>query len=247
MNFKNYLIVFCIAFSTDLAAQIVTDRPDQTESSSTIPKGALQVESGFLIGYEGDEAFSRKSIISPNNLFRYGLTKGFELRLVNQYESSSIGPASFSGISDLQLGFKAQLFKRDDSSTEVAFLSHLILPTGSAEFTIDEYGTINKLSISHQFSETLSLGYNLGYDYYGTGSGNLTYTFAFGVGINEKWAMYVEPYGELNNMEEFVLNYDAGITYLLNPNFQFDFSFGNGITDRMNYIAIGCSWLVERN
>ena len=34
--------------STSLVAQIETDRPDFTESPNVVPKGALQIETGFI-------------------------------------------------------------------------------------------------------------------------------------------------------------------------------------------------------
>lgn len=245
MKHNTIIIVVLFLTSCSLTAQINTDRPDQTESSSTVPKGALQVETGFQLNYTAVDEVSIKTTATPNNLFRYGITKGFELRMVSQYESFSVFDFTESGISDLEIGFKAQLFKKENSNTEVAFLSHLIVPSGSTQFTLDNYGTINRFLISHQLSEDINLGYNIGYDYLGTGNGNLTYTLALGKAINDKWGMYAEPYGELFDMEEFILNFDAGITYLLNNNIQFDFSFGTGITDRMNYVALGVSWLME--
>jgi hypothetical protein len=30
--------------------ELITDRPDQTESSSTVPRNTLQIETGFIFG-----------------------------------------------------------------------------------------------------------------------------------------------------------------------------------------------------
>ena len=68
-----------------------------------------------------------------------------------------------------------------------------------------------------------------------------------GVGVNEKVAIYIEPYGELINMEEFLLNFDTGLTYLVKDNVQLDFSFGTGLMHKMNYISIGCCWKIAKN
>ena len=40
------------------AQTIITDRPDQTESSSTVEQGSLQIESGILLGSTEDVFFS---------------------------------------------------------------------------------------------------------------------------------------------------------------------------------------------
>ena len=51
----------------------------------------------------------------------------------------------------------------------MAFLSHIIVPTGSAVITYDKIGTINKLCISHPTDNKIGVGYNIGYNYFGEG------------------------------------------------------------------------------
>jgi hypothetical protein len=225
-------------------AQIITDRPDQTESSSTVGEGNLQIEAGYLIGFEGDDQFSTRQILAPTTLFRYGITEGIEIRLLSQFESVKIEDQLVRGISDLEVGAKIELFNREDSKFEMAFLSHLLLPTGTSEISGGHFGTINKLAVSQEINETLGLGYNLGYNYLGTGRGDLSYSVVLGVGVNEKVGIYLEPYGEVTNFKDFMLNFDAGLTYLAKPNLQFDFSFGTGLTHKMNYISLGCCWKI---
>jgi len=229
-----------------LKAQIVTDRPDQTESSSTVGKGNLQIEAGLLIGSEGDEPLSTRQILAPTTLFRYGITKGIELRFMGQLESLKLQDQVFWGISDIEFGAKFQVFQKEGSRSEVAFLTHLVLPTGPAELTNDAFGTINKLAISHEINEYMGLGYNLGFNYLGSGKGDLTYSLVLGVGLGEKMSIYAEPYGEYVNLDNFLHNFDAGLTYLVEENLQLDVSFGLGLNHRMNYVSVGCCWKIVR-
>jgi len=231
----------------EINGQIVTDRPDQTESSSTVGNGNLQVESGILVMFDGEAALSNRQILAPTNLFRYGITKNFEIRLLSQYETQKNSIENVQGISDFEIGTKIQILKDENKNTEIAFLSHLILPSGTLELSNDKFGTINKLSISHEINDKMGIGYNVGYNNFGIGNGDLTYSIALGIGLNDKVGIYVEPYGELLNLEDYISNFDAGVTYLLNENLQFDFSFGTGINQRMNYISVGFSWLTERD
>jgi hypothetical protein len=237
------IIIVFIANKESTIAQIMTDRPDQTESSSTVPKGALQLESGILVGYEGDNLYTNRQLLLPTNLFRYGITKGVELRVLNQVESIKYGDQNIQGISDLEIGTKIQLLKNEAKNTEIAFLSHLVLPTGTKGLSRDIYGTINKLCISHSINENIGLGYNIGYNYFDEGNGDITYSISLGIGLTDKVAVYIEPYGEIANIEKHISNFDAGFTYLLNKNTQLDFSFGTSINQEMNYASIGCSWL----
>ena len=224
-------------------AQIVTDRPDQTEASSTVGLGNLQIESGILIQFEDAGRFRR--ILAPTNLFRYGLTEGIELRLLSEYAIDKFGDFNIDGITDLQIGTKIQILKKENVNTEIAFLSHLIVPSGTNGISTADYGTINKLSISHDLGERVSLGYNVGYDHISSVNA-ITYSIAFGFTVNDKFGMYAEPFGSWDDVDDFNHNFDAGITYLVNDNCQLDFSFGTGITTNMNYISVGGSWLIER-
>ncbi|MDX2431222.1 MAG: transporter [Bacteroides sp.] len=242
MTKKYLLLLILIGFGLESSAQIITDRPDQTESSSTVPKKSFQLEAGVLFGDLNNDA--QRLYLLPTTLFRYGLTRGIELRLgenLVNYKSESTSEARF-GLSDLELGAKFQILKREDINTEIAFLSHVILPTGSEGLSIDGYGTINKLSLSHELNSFLGLGYNVGYDYFGNSWGAFTYSIALGAGFNEKLGAYLEFYGRSSDLTGFLVNFDSGITYLLQENLQLDFSFALGLNHRMNYFAVGVSW-----
>jgi hypothetical protein len=241
--------IAAIAFVLTLGhinAQIVTDRPDQTESSSTVGGGSFQIEAGLEVGFEGEDGISTRYILAPTTLFRYGITEGIELRLLSQLESMKMGDQHILGIPDMEIGTKIQVLRREDVNTEIAFLTHLLVPSGSGDLTNGHYGTINKIAVSHQLSEKMSLGYNVGYNYLGTGNGDISYSTALGVEINNKAGLYLEPFGEITDLEDLILNFDAGITYLARENLQFDFSFGTGINHKMNYISVGCCWKMER-
>jgi hypothetical protein len=237
------LIVVVIGFGVELFAQtIVTDRPDQTESSLTVPHKSFQIEAGVLFGDLNNE--SQRLYLIPTTLFRYGLTKGIELRLgenLVNYISESSYDSKF-GFSDLELGAKFQILNREDVNTKIAFLSHVVLPTGSEGLSTEKYGTINKLAISHELNSFASFGYNVGYDYFGYSKGILTYSLALGAAFNDKLGAYLEFYGQWRDFDNFIINFDAGITYLLQENLQLDFSFALGLNQRMNYFAAGISW-----
>jgi len=246
-NRMKYLVILFGLISCNLSAQIITDRPDQTESSSTIPMGALQVEAG--VGVTNLELTNFRQIVAPTVLLRYGITKGFELRLFNQVElvSSDFLEEDIFGLGDLEFGFKGQLLRKEDVNTEIAVMSHLIVPSGSEGLSIESVGVINKISISHTLNETLSLGYNLGYDKIGEAPGAGTYSVALGIGLSEKWGAYAEPYGSISSNDLQEHNFDAGVTYLVNDNLQLDLSSGMSYNYEMNYVALGFSWVTKGN
>ena len=62
MKLKRGIIIFAflIINNSVFSQTIITDRPDQTESSSTLFKGSFQIESGILFGSIKGDFFPKK-------------------------------------------------------------------------------------------------------------------------------------------------------------------------------------------
>ncbi len=236
------LLNICIACFTSNSQTIVTDRPDQTESSACVEKGKLQIESGVSLEYTEEKGVEHQNILIPTTLFRVGLSPFFELRLLSQFEGNSNNGFYAQGISDLEIGTKIQLYQRQNARFEMAFLSHLRVPSGSKAFRNPKMASLNKLCLSNQMTENITLGYNLGYNYEGENKGDGTYSLSLSYSVSDKVGVYAEPYGTFYNFEVLEANFDAGFTYLIKDNLQFDFSFGTGLNQRMNYLSLGLSW-----
>jgi hypothetical protein len=241
------ILILILSGSVGQAQQIITDRPDQTESSATIPKGSFQIEAGVLLGFVELESQKEREITLPTVLLRYGLTKALELRLVNNFLSvkNKTLNEEVHGFSNLEIGAKVQILKKEGVNTEIAFLSHLVIPTSSERLINSNYGMVNKLSVAHELSENIGLGYNVGYNYFGVGRGIITYSLALGISLSDKVGLYFEPYGDLVELENHLASFDTGLTYLIDDNFQLDISFGAGINHTMNYMALGFSWNIS--
>lgn len=246
MKYLATLLFICTTM-TVCSQDIITDRPDQTESSSTIPKNSFQIEMGMLSQISNDNAV--KNFYGPSTLIRYGISRTIELRLFNQFESTKIelegGNNKISGLSDIEIGTKIQLYKKEGVNTEIAFLSHAIISTAKEELSNNSLGTINKLSISHNISDKIGIGYNVGYDYVNKESA-LTYSVAIGFALADKFGLYIEPYGALSEGNNFESNFDTGITYLAKNNLQFDVSYGTGLNNDMQYVSAGFSWNIPQ-
>ena len=238
---KLLLLAFTTLLSLETFSQIITDRPDQTESSSTIPVNSLQLETGFV--WENIEQGKEKVFAGPSVLLRYSINRTVELRAFNQYENHFIntGNHKIHGLSDLELGLKLQLVKKDSCQTEVALLSHAVIPTALAQLSNQNLGNITKLCVSHSITSWFGLGYNFGYTYLDKTHG-FNYSLAFGFSVSEKIGAYVEPYGSYLEGGTYESNFDGGVTYLLKKNIQLDVSYGFGINQNMNYFSLGLSW-----
>lgn len=218
---------------------MVTDRPDQTESSVTVPKGWLQIETGALM--EGDSPY--KGLVFTNTIYnttllRYGLFDKTELRFgweyLNDYVLSGDVESDVSGLAPFVIGFKTQISEEDGWIPELAFLGHLTIPNiGKEEFRADFLTPDFRIAGTKSINDKFSTAFNLGGEWDGvTPNTNIFYSFVIGMGVNEKIGAFAEVYGyvieEMNPDHRF----DAGVTYLVSNNFQLDLSGGFGINDQ---------------
>ncbi|MEC9065646.1 MAG: hypothetical protein VX810_03565, partial [Bacteroidota bacterium] len=114
MNRSFFLLFLLIALPNLLFSQITTDRPDQTESPTTITLGNIQIESGIAI---------EKEQSNINTLFRFGMFNGVELRLNSNYlindQISNLNKSSFT---DFEVGAKFRIQDDEDKKTKIGFL-----------------------------------------------------------------------------------------------------------------------------
>ncbi len=149
------ILILTLFISNYAFAQISTDRPDQTESSLVLPKGTIQIESGFV---------SRKNeLIFPNTLFRIGVSKKFEFRINTNYIFKT-NENKISNFSDLEIGTKIQIYSSETSKTSIAFLTHLSIPSANEYYSNNTTGLLSRILISHELNNNFGIGYNIGYD-----------------------------------------------------------------------------------
>lgn len=242
--FTTLLLVFIVIQSQ--AQEIITDRPDQTESSATVGKGNLQIETGLEISYHGIRNQSTRNLSLPTSLFRLGLLNKLELRVGTElWTAKYFEGGGAQGIGNLEIGFKYEVFTNENEGTQLAFMSHAILPTGTPYRPSFNIVSSNRIAFSQELNERLAMGLNLGYDFETLETGDITYSMVLVYRVNDKVGVYVEGYGQRNYWMGMELNTDAGFTYLVKENLQLDFSFGIG--EFTNYFATGVSWRIDRN
>jgi hypothetical protein len=138
--------------------ELVTDRPDQTESTSIIQPGYYQIETGVTRTEETSDEFV---IEGPGTLIRIGMLERLELRLGWNGWIHDTG-LSESGVQDAEIGAKLYLWDESGFRPDAALLAHLSIPVGDTEWTTDRVDPSFRFSFSHTLSDRLSLGYNAG-------------------------------------------------------------------------------------
>ena len=247
--FTLLLVVTASVDAQDVVPELITDRPDQTESSVVVPRKHLQIETGFVMENSSGNLFSARSFAYNSTLLRYGLFDNFELRLGLEYlgekfyMENSVN-TNTSGLSPLYTGFKVQIVEEDGWRPAFAFLGGLVLPfTANKNFKPSYTAADMRFAFSHTLSDRFSLGYNLGAEWNGeTAIPSYFYSLALGFSITGNFGIFAESYGWLHEAgAEHLL--DAGLTYLLLPNFQLDVSGGVGIQNSIdNFLSLGMTF-----
>ena len=250
------ILLSLTAATQDSVPELITDRPDQTESSSLVPNKMIQIETGFV--FENNETSNNKlrSYAYNTSLLRYGLMKNLELRMGLEYlgdiaeSKSSNEKNSTSGFSPLYVGFKTKIIEEKDCMPEIAFLGAMTLPFSANENYKPSNPAANmRFAFSHTLSDQFSLGYNLGAEWDGDSTiPGYFYSLALGIGLSQNLGMFIESYGlmmEDNNGEHLL---DTGFTYLIMPNIQIDISGGLGLNSNAidHFISAGISIRLPR-
>ena len=241
-----FLLVGSSAVLLGAEPELITDRPDATESAHTVPRGLLQLEAGIRAG-DLDRSKGLRFLSAPESLLRIGLNDAFELRLgfdgylVEQTSSSGGGEETERGIGAPSLGFKVAISEEQGALPQVAFLGTLRLPTGDEQFRPSRADPAFRFALSNTLSERLSLGYNLGLawitlaDEFGVEDTEslFDWTVALGISAAERLGFFVEFYGLVGaSASTKPLNvFQGGATYLLTPRLQIDATASVGLSE----------------
>jgi hypothetical protein len=244
MKVKILFVAFISTYSFSQEIEdIQTDRPDQTETPSIVPKGMFQVETGFT--FQRNDAFSITNML-PSTLWKYGVNENFELRLITEFISERINNETNSGFNPILLGCKIKIAEEKGFFPKTSFIAHIGLPNvASKEFKSDFFAPEFRFVMQHSLSKKISLSYNLGAEWDGfSAEPTFIYTIASGYSITDKLGSYIELFGFASQNQTTNHNFDCGITYLISSNFMVDLSAGFGITKNApdNYKAIGFSF-----
>lgn len=229
---KRLIFFLFIAFnSSNVFSQISTDRPDQTGSAVVLSKGQIQIESGILF---------EESQSNINTLFRFGLAEGVEIRLNSNYLiNDQISFMKKSSFNDFEVGAKFKILNKSSNKTKLALLTHVSIPTARESFSNNAYGILTRFNISHDLMDESQIGYNIGYNKFEDAKGQFIYTINYVRSLNS-FGVFFEVFGE-NSKNDSNINFDSGITYLLNDNQQIDLSVGKGLNNKMFFISTGLS------
>ncbi len=259
------LLIFC-AVSAEAQREISTDRPDRTEAAANLDDETLQIEGGLGLTTYGhsDAEFKQFNVVVPEVLVRLGTTDELELRLSGNMtrrdlESQpdcltdscpSITVTDY--IPTVGFGMKAPVY--DDRDFKMGSMLTL-----SAEFGPDEtsFAIEGRSTFWGEISDVFDLGVNLGVvipvslekSLLRQDEPTAIYSAVLGFGLSDEIGLYVEVFGEgvSFSFDLIPVTANTGVTYLVNNDFQLDFSVVAGITEigPDAGAGIGASWRFE--
>lgn len=257
------IISICI-FTFCSIAQIETDRPDFTESPNVVPKGALQIETGFVLENDvSDIGVETTNTTINTSLFRYGIADKTELRLNWAFNANKTVQdagnclscdslsSSETGFSPFFIGIKQNLHRGD--RVAIGFLAHLYLPfTNTINDDELNFAPEFLLPISIDITDRFGIAVQFGMTWDGSEpSPTGLYTLALGYAITDQLSFYVEPYGYKGTYipsGSYDRRLNGGFTYVIKDKLQLDLTGGFGYSDFApdNFIGCGFSYLFQK-
>lgn len=218
-----FLSSFLFLTLTAQAQDLITDRPDFTESAIAVPQQSWQVEGGFTWSRAG--IFD--TVRGPELLLRWGLLPMLELRLgAPDYVNTEIA----EGFGDASIGAKLQF--GPIGRWDAAAIAKLSLPTGEAGLSSGKVEPELILIAGTSLTERISLGTQV-MTGYATSAEEVTLggTLVLGVSLQERAGLFTElaVFNAQNNTPALYLHH--GYTFRLLPLLQFDVHGGVGLTD----------------
>lgn len=219
------------------------DRPDFTESPSTVDAGAVQIEMSFIdYSQNGDEdAWA----YAPTNL-KIGLLNNMDLQIVfTPYATADDGTQTTGGLGDTQLRLKVNLWGNDGGKTALGIMPFIKVPTAGDDLGNDrvEGGVI--FPFAAELSEGVGLGlmfetdfvYDADDDDY---DAEFITTSVLGLDVAEKTGVYIEGIGISSTDSDVDFRGILGIggTYELTKNMILDAGINIGLTGEADEINL---------
>ncbi|MBI5762569.1 MAG: transporter [Planctomycetes bacterium] len=243
---------------------LITDRPDFTESTSLVPVGRMQLEGGYTYTYNDDDGVRAIDQTFPEYLLRIGLHKLLELRvgwagmsLTEEIymEANDVGrwvrrDEHVDGAGDTNLGVKVPFFGGDGLRPELGMIAQVSIPSGTDSKTSDDVDPEVKFLWAYGLTERLALSGNVnlavptsdGRRFFQTAA-----SVSLGVSITDRWGVYTEYFGFYpNDRGQDCAHYvNGGTTFLITNNLQLDLRVGAGLNDEADDLFLGTGFAVR--
>jgi hypothetical protein len=221
--------------------EMETDRPDVTESAYSVAPGHFQVESD-LFRHTRNKKDGVQSIENSYNLANYklGLTERSDIQLLipayvtNTERDLSTGKITdkTSGIDDISVRFKYNLWGQNGGNSALAVLPYVTLPTSSFADNGMEYGLVVPfaLKLNKDWTFGSQAAVNVAKEDDNRFHPEYSYSFTFGRELSKKLSAFMEgvaTYNAFDNITDTFAN--GGVVFSVTDNFNVDAGLNYGI------------------
>ena len=230
--------------------ELVTDRPDFTESSEVVGHRVVQIESGLTLEQTDRQT---RQVTAPQVLVRVGLGPRFEFRFagdgfVSQSLQTPAGRVRTSGRSDLEIGGKFKFIDADRAGLDVAVIPFLSLPTATDGFSSNGYDPGLKLTVARDLPRGFGVSGNLNVAGVRSELGRAWQreaSVSLGHALGDRFGAYGETFGTLAGSGcDCTVN--TGVTMALGGNGQLDVEVGRGVSGQAQDWFVGVGFAVRR-
>ena len=242
---------------------LITDRPDFTESTETIPAKHFQLEAGYTFTYDREGKRRVRDHAAPEFLLRIGLVDNLELRIgwdgyfwtQSRFEAETRSGRRIAredwnqGANDLSLGFKYKFVEQDGWMPHLGVIGAITVPSGSAGVSSGDVDPEIVLLWAFDVTDSFAVAGNVGLAA-PTDDGDRFFqtsaSLSAAVALSQKVGTYVEYFGFYPNTEhsDAAHSVNVGLTYLINNNFQIDWRIGAGLNEEADdfFTGVGFAW-----
>ena len=240
------------AFAQD-PRELVTDRPDFTESSEVVGRGAIQIETGFTLESDRAGAVRSRAITTPAILARFGVGSRVEVRVggdgyLRGWTTSPASPA-VSGYSDVEVGAKVKWLDAD--GFDMSVIPALSVPTNDDHYSSGTFDTTVKVTWAADLPRAFGLSGNLNVARRGDQVGRFSqgaFSASLAHALAGPWGGYVEGYVFTPPPREVgaAWTVNGGVTRAIGADMQLDLEIGRGVNRAATDWFVGVGFVVRR-
>lgn len=221
--------------SGDKMNELTVDRPGIAEAPYTVAPGMYQLETGF----DYYKRTNGKIYFLPVTLFRTGISKSAEVRVSVRNIHDKTNALSAKGISPLTVGIKTHIIEQRGWIPETDILADFLFPLGNSSFQPSQVGHDVFLLFENDITSKFAINYNVGLIWDGSSNRNLfTASVCSNFLVTDRLGLFIEYYDFIRKLESKEHGIDGGITYLIAPHIQVDFSAGISLVDsKLNHFV----------
>lgn len=212
---------------------IISDRPDFTESANVVGRGVTQLEYGTTI----ESSDGTTSLSSPELLVRWGLTKRIEARFSGEglHKERETTGRGLRGYSDTEVGAKVSLWGEQKGLPSLALIPFVSLPVGNRKISSLGYDPSLKVAWGKELPADFGLSGNVNVTRIGGPEGRVkqwAWSLSLGHDLPMGFGGYLETFRfscwDIGQGAALIAN--GGVTHGLGKNAQLDLRFGRKMT-----------------